>query len=115
MKIEKVKISLGRKVSHLPEGINSMELTMEAKLEDSDDPLEIFHELKEKIQKELENWEVETKSKSPLTQHEKSEDLICPTCNEVMKAVSGKNYFLCSKHYGYPDQIRKGEVKERKF
>ncbi|MHA1984554.1 MAG: hypothetical protein ACW967_09385 [Candidatus Hodarchaeales archaeon] len=115
MKIEKVKISLGRKVSHLSEDMNSIDLTLEAKLGETDDPLEIFLELKEKIQKELEKWEEELKSKQFPLQKEKSEDLLCPTCNEVMKAVSGKNYFLCSKHYGYPEQIKKGEVKERKF
>ncbi|MHA2105681.1 MAG: hypothetical protein ACW981_19825 [Candidatus Hodarchaeales archaeon] len=115
MKIEKVKISLGRKVSHLSEDMNSISLTMEAKLEETDDPLEIFHELKEKIQTEIDIWEEETKFKSQPIQKKESEDLICPICNEIMKNVPGKNYFLCSKHYGYPDQIKKGEVKERKF
>ena len=46
-----------------------------------------------------------------------SEDqkLICPKCNEVMTKKEGKDYYLCSKHWGYPDMIRKGQVREKRF
>ncbi len=41
--------------------------------------------------------------------------LICPKCNEVMVKKDGKDYYLCSKHWGYPDMIKAGNVREKKF
>ena len=46
---------------------------------------------------------------------EVSGSLVCPKCNEVMTKKEGKDYYLCSKHWGYPDMIRKGQVREKKF
>ena len=43
------------------------------------------------------------------------EEYICPVCGEEMKPKEGKSYLLCSKHWAYPDMIRKGEAKERKY
>ena len=43
------------------------------------------------------------------------EEYICPNCGEEMKPKEGKDYYLCTKHWGYPDMIKKGIVKERKF
>ena len=45
----------------------------------------------------------------------KQDEYICPTCGEKMMPKEGKDYFLCSKHWGYPDMINKGQVRERKF
>jgi hypothetical protein len=41
--------------------------------------------------------------------------LICPKCNELMVKKEGKDYFLCSKHWGYPDMIKSGQVREKRF
>jgi len=41
--------------------------------------------------------------------------LICPKCNEVMIKKEGKDYYLCGKHWGYPDMIRNGQVREKRF
>ena len=41
--------------------------------------------------------------------------LICPKCNEEMKKKEGKDYYLCSKHWGYPDMIKSGKVMEKRF
>lgn len=41
--------------------------------------------------------------------------LICPKCNEVMQKKEGKDYYLCSKHWGYPDMIKGGQVREKRF
>ena len=50
------------------------------------------------------------------TQEEENlEGYICPNCGEEMKPKEGKDYYLCTKHWGYPDMIKKGIVKERKF
>ncbi len=49
------------------------------------------------------------------TSEEENLNLICPICNEIMVKKEGKDYYLCSKHWGYPDMIRKGQVREKKF
>ena len=41
--------------------------------------------------------------------------LICPKCNEKMVKKEGKDYYLCSKHWGYPDMIKAGQVREKRF
>ena len=41
--------------------------------------------------------------------------LICPKCNEIMVKKEGKDYYLCSKHWGYPDMIKKGQVREKRY
>ena len=38
-----------------------------------------------------------------------------PKCNEPMFQKGGKEYFLCTKHWGFLNQIRKGFVNDRKF
>jgi len=48
-------------------------------------------------------------------EEQKIEQLICPICNEVMVKKDGKDYYLCSKHWGYPDMIRAGNVKVKRF
>ena len=40
---------------------------------------------------------------------------ICPKCKEPMHKKENKDYYLCSKHWGYPDMIEKGEVREKQF
>jgi predicted RNA-binding Zn-ribbon protein involved in translation (DUF1610 family) len=46
---------------------------------------------------------------------DKSDSYDCPECGEKMIKKDGKNYFICSKHWGYPDMIMKGSVKIRQF
>lgn len=41
--------------------------------------------------------------------------LICPECDQEMRKQPGKDYYLDDMHYGYPDQIVRGEVKKRKY
>lgn len=48
-------------------------------------------------------------------QEEKQESYICPVCGEQMLPKEGKEYYLCGKHWGYPDMIKKGNVRDRKF
>ncbi|OLS20706.1 MAG: hypothetical protein HeimC3_39720 [Candidatus Heimdallarchaeota archaeon LC_3] len=40
-------------------------------------------------------------------------EFICPECKEKMQKKEGKEYYMCKKHWGYPDMIEKGEVRER--
>ena len=48
-------------------------------------------------------------------EQEKQDSYICPVCGEQMLPKDGKDYYLCSKHWGYPDMIKKGSVRDRKF
>lgn len=48
-------------------------------------------------------------------EEQKIGQLICPICNEVMVKKEGKDYYLCSKHWGYPDMIKAGNVKVKRF
>lgn len=66
--------------------------------------------------KNAESFKMET---SELTkknyQIEKPDKLICPECNEDMIRPPGKKYYIDSNHYTYPDLIKNGVVKERKW
>ena len=42
------------------------------------------------------------------------DSLRCPVCSEEM-IKQPKGYYMCSNHFGYPDYIKKGLVKERKW
>ena len=44
-----------------------------------------------------------------------TKSFVCPKCKEPMVQKEGKSYYLCSKHWGYPDMILKGEVREKQF
>ncbi|KKM06829.1 hypothetical protein LCGC14_1740140, partial [marine sediment metagenome] len=33
--------------------------------------------------------------------------LCCPECKEKMQKKEGKEYYMCKKHWGYPDMIEK--------
>ena len=81
-------------------------------------PLVTASEMKPKIKKaKKEN----TKTKKEVTDYQGQEgeenkgEYTCPTCGEKMKPKEGKEYYLCTKHWGYPDMIQKGQVRERKF
>lgn len=50
-----------------------------------------------------------------IEQQEKQEEFVCPICGEQMMPKEGKDYYLCTKHWGYPDMIKKGNVRERKY
>lgn len=84
-------------------------------------PLITASEIKPKISKKTQSTKVTVqalKIKEPEYKPENDSnkaDYICPTCGEQMVPKEGKDYYLCSKHWGYPDMILKGMVKDRKF
>lgn len=86
----------------------------------------VFDELNEQpplITAEFMNTQTETSKPSSFrNKYSKSNEMTisggsytCPECKEPMKQKEGKDYYLCEKHWGYPNQITKGIVKERKF
>ena len=73
---------------------------------------ELVDNIDENEQKKPISIEIATEKKqSELEQSQ----LICPKCNEIMVKKEGKDYYLCSKHWGYPDMIKSGQVREKRF
>ena len=66
---------------------------------------------KEPVKKE----DTQVKVQEQESVQENQGEYICPACGEKMLPKDGKDYFLCSKHWAYPDMIKKGIVKDRKF
>lgn len=58
---------------------------------------------------------VNMSEKDSKKQLQEEQQLICPKCNEVMTKKDGKDYYLCSKHWGYPDMIKNGQVRDKKY
>lgn len=67
--------------------------------------IQLENEKKDAIEQKLDNKKPE----------EEVLNLICPKCNEKMVKKEGKDYYLCSKHWGYPDMIKAGQVREKRF
>ena len=59
--------------------------------------------------------DVQNKSQDQVTIIETNGLLVCPQCGEDMFQKEGKDYYVDSKHWGYPDMIRKGQVKDKRF
>ena len=58
------------------------------------------------------------KTKTPTKQQPFSKNkatYICPECGEQMHKKEGKEYYLCSKHWGYPAMIEKGQVRDKTY
>lgn len=142
MKIKELNLSVTRFVK-LSDDF-SEKITLEYKTEinsEQEDPTEVFGNISKLIDQQLNAWERELRKKTdremvfsktppPVTSaadliqpavatqqtpKSKEEVLICPICKVPMHKKEGKNYYLCEKHYGYPDMIKRGEVRERKF
>ena len=41
--------------------------------------------------------------------------MTCPVCGEQMFQKEGKDYYLDSKHWDYPNMIQKGQIKDKRF
>lgn len=149
MKIEKIKVTRGKKVNLGNYESENYELSMEVRLEDQDEAHDVINGLKNVMDQKLINWENTLKQSStepmalkteiktadtliqendlskiiPVDKTPQKEDtkeiqeqqFICPKCKEPMVKKENKEYYLCSKHWGYPDMIEKGEVRDKQF
>lgn len=174
MKVDKVRVSRGRKLNKGNYESENFEVALEATLGEADDPRETINSLERVLSQHLNAWERQqrgedlaepehpptqvftadqlvqsnegwrdeqppaerattappttdqlrnTHTPSPPPPEQTREDtdageeepLVCPKCNEVMTQRSGKGYYMCSNHWGYPDMIRKGVVKDKRF
>jgi NADH pyrophosphatase NudC (nudix superfamily) len=79
-------------------------------------PFVTASEIKPKLQKSRNFTQTPAQEKQLLEEGEINQGVyVCPTCGEQMFPKDGKDYYLCTKHWAYPDMIKKGLVKERKF
>ena len=126
MKIEKIAISHGATINIEHFESKRVDIEMVAMIEKGDDYKKEYDQLKEEIMQKVNTWEQEIRSK--VCNEEKKLDtskietggqdgkkFICPKCGEEMIKKEGKDYYLCSKHWGYPDMIKEGTVRDKKF
>lgn len=50
---------------------------------------------------------------APEHELEISETIKCPKCGEPMYKKDGKKYYQCTKHWAYPDMLKKGEARDK--
>lgn len=138
MKVLKMNLTIGETVNLGNYSSKRIEYGFEVELENDDQPDAIYYDLKKDIELKLIEFKNEletTKTVESITDHKEissyipktnlvaqktsntvlSNDMKCPECKELMLPKSGKDYLLCSKHWGYPDMIEKGVVKVRAY
>ena len=91
------------------EHLSSMEKTQQVSIKTAEELVSEDANIRENIPAQTEVRE-ETKN-----DEQDQTPLICPKCNEIMVKKEGKDYYLCSKHWGYPDMIKKGQVREKRY
>ena len=131
MQIEKITVSVNKKINLGNFETKDYAISAEASLESGETLKVAATGVKQVIENVINEWEANLKGIN-IPQFESAEinktipnqnynilpvteSFICPKCNEVMKKKEGKEYYLCSKHFGYPDMIRKGDVRDRTF
>lgn len=142
MKIDRINVKRGKKLNLGNYESTSLELGMEVLLEE-DDPHDTINGLYRILNQHLDAWERTEKGTNALDQqpvvetadtirqpveiiqkptsssiakeNNKSKDLICPKCHEIMVQKDGKDYYVCKNHWGYPDMIENGEVRDKRF
>lgn len=135
VKYEKLEVNYGTTINTGDYESKRIDMKAIIQLEEGD----IFETASELAKKDLEQkidtWEQKLRAKIPpktfQQTHETNAELpvivddtltplqngtyICPVCGEQMFPKEGKAYYLCSKHWGYPDMIKSGQVKVKKF
>ena len=143
MKVEKINVRRGRKLNLGNYESTNLEIGMEVILGEGDDPRETLNGVYRVLNQHLEAWERdqteifdspnspqpsvqtadsllpktsdENKTVKPTLSTTDDSSLICPKCNEIMTKKEGKDYYVCSNHWGYPDMIKKGQVRDKRF
>ncbi|OLS19201.1 MAG: hypothetical protein HeimC3_46870 [Candidatus Heimdallarchaeota archaeon LC_3] len=127
MQIKKVAVGISRKINLGNYETKDFQITAEAELEEGESLFDASNKVRQSIEHQLEGWEMETKGITPkITNAEElltlkivdetvtqQSEFVCPECKEKMQKKEGKEYYVCQKHWGYPDMIEKGEVRER--
>ena len=130
MKIEKIAISHGLTINIEHFESERADVEMVGILDKGDNHDKEYDRLKEIVNEKLKIWEqeirelrsnqeivientnkinVETKAQTT------NEKFNCPKCGEEMLKKEGKEYYHCSKHWGYPDMIKEGKIRDKKY
>ena len=129
MQITKVMVGVNRKLNMGNYETKDYSITAEAVLEEGESLFEVSNRVKQALEHQVEGWEMETKGITPKIETanelvkpvvlekplKDTTEFVCPECKEKMQKKEGKDYYLCSKHWGYPAMINKGEVRERNY
>jgi ssDNA-binding Zn-finger/Zn-ribbon topoisomerase 1 len=131
MELEKISVKIVKKINLGNFETKDYHLSAEVKVEDGETLKSVAGTIKQAIESILDEWEAELKgtdvsilksaenlvkqSKAKQNETELFETFTCPECKEIMKKKEGKEYYICNKHWGYPDMIKKGEVRQKKF
>jgi ssDNA-binding Zn-finger/Zn-ribbon topoisomerase 1 len=131
MQLEKVTVNVVKKINLGNFETKDYHLSAEVKVEEDETLKSVAGIIRQGIESILDEWEAQLKGTDisvlkpagnlvkqiEPTQKEVNmiETFSCPECNELMKKKEGKEYYMCDKHWGYPDMIKKGEVRQKKF
>ncbi|OLS19083.1 MAG: hypothetical protein HeimC3_47560, partial [Candidatus Heimdallarchaeota archaeon LC_3] len=125
----KVTVGITRKINLGNYETKDFQLTAEVELEEGESLYDVSNKVRQTLEHQLEGWEMETKGITPKINNAsellppkiveetttKQSEFVCPECKEKMQKKEGKEYYMCKKHWGYPDMIEKGEVREREI
>ena len=128
MKFEKIMVNFGSTINTGEYESKRVDLEAVVFLEEGETFDESSEKLKKILQEKVELWEGEIRSrngnKKNLTEKsiesdgdrtiKNNESVICPKCGEKMVKKEGKEYYICSKHWGYPDMIHEGLVRDKR-
>ena len=126
MKNLRVTVSSSKKIKI---GSDMFVISSEAEIANGEDLYVVSMAVKNSLNQKIEKLTKDRKEKNPLetisisnnvetkTKQEKTpeKELMCPECDEPMYKQKDKDYYLCEFHYGYPDMIKRGEVRKRRF
>ena len=138
MKIDKINVQISKKIYLGNYESKHYNLGAEVSITEGESFLKAADIIKEKLEEKLLQWEKQQKSTTsqpiikanegkersvtpqitkPLTvtKNYSPKTYICPECGEQMYKKEGKEYYLCSNHWGYPSMIEKGQVRPKKF
>ncbi|OLS21269.1 MAG: hypothetical protein HeimC3_36490 [Candidatus Heimdallarchaeota archaeon LC_3] len=127
MQIKKVTVGISRKINLGNYETKDFQITAEVELEEGENLFDVSNKVRQSIEHQLEGWEMDTKGITPKIANAaellhpkvveetitKQSEYVCPLCKDTMQKKEGKEYYMCKKHWGYPDMIEKGEVRER--
>lgn len=131
LQLDKITVNIVKKINLGNFETKDYHLSAEVKVEESETLKSVAGKIRNTIESILDEWEAELKgtnvsvsksaenlvkqSQNSQNKTELFENFICPECKELMTRKEGKEYFMCNKHWGYPDMIKKGEVRQKKF
>jgi ssDNA-binding Zn-finger/Zn-ribbon topoisomerase 1 len=131
MQLKKITVNVVKKINLGNFETKDYHLSAEVRVEEGETLKTVAGTVRQGIESILDEWEAQLKG-TDISELKPADNLVkqsmpiqkevdmvetisCPECNELMKKKEGKEYYMCDKHWGYPDMIKKGEVRQKKF